>query len=56
MSFVSSWTSPEPWNATIKEFRHKNNRAKTKELMNSEKFEDLGPKTLAKDSNPWYYD
>lgn len=56
INHVSGWISAQPWNASIKEARHKNNRAKTKELMNSEKFEDLGPKELAKDSNSWYYD
>jgi hypothetical protein len=56
MSFVSSWTSPEPWNSTVKEFRHRNNRAKTKELMNSENYDTLGPKSLAKDENIWNWD
>lgn len=45
-----------PWNKTIKKERKRKNRSRTSVLINSENFEAFGPRSLAKDSNRWYYD
>ena len=44
------------WTGKKKKKRHYKNRAKTKENIAKEKFENFHKNTLAADSNPWDFD
>jgi hypothetical protein len=56
VSYAKCVTSGQPWNKNVKYFRHRNNRAKTKSLIDSENYDALDPKSLAKDENIWNWD
>lgn len=47
--FNTAWKSP------LKEFRHRKNRAKTKDDIHHERFDNFG-KGLRKDEDPWNWD
>lgn len=56
VAYAKSRYGGNHWNPSVKEFRHKNNRAKTKELIQSDDFDSFSPKKLAKDENIWNWD
>jgi hypothetical protein len=56
IKFAQIWRCNQPLTGKCKEKRHYKNRAKTKENIAKEKFENFHKNTLAADSNPWDFD
>jgi hypothetical protein len=56
IKFAEVSRTNQPWMKNVKEERHYKNRAKTKENITKEKYDNFDTKKLGADSNPWDWD